>query len=105
MSNYKKKENNVKSALISVRATEAQKELISKNAKRKDMSVSEFLIKRGTERSYVRSKKEEQKIQQLVRTEESLNRLRIELSRYYLSDGIENCFNKVEEEMNKLWDY
>lgn len=103
MSNIKKKDKYKKSENMSIRLTVQEKEKIEREAKRKNMSVSNYLVKKATDTSNIRSSRENERICQLVWVENAKEQLEREISEKCKDERVLEKFKNLNEEIRKLW--
>ena len=103
MSNIKKKDKYKKSVNMSLRLTAEQKEKIDSAAKKNSMSVSDYVVKKATEKGGMRISRESERICRLVKTEEVIGQLLDRVRRINLDKEILDGFDKLEEEVRNLW--
>lgn len=105
MSNIKKKEKNCKNVTLTIRCTEEDKKKLEAYAERNHLSMGSYLVKQGLSRRYVNSRKEQMKMEQLVKVQEILGRLRTDVESEYILTNTEEIFDELEKEYAKLWAY
>jgi len=103
MSNIKKKDKYKKSVNMSLRLTAEQKEKIDSAAKKNNMSVSDYVVKKATEKGGLRISRESERICRLVKTEEVIGQLLDRVRRINPDKEILDGFDKLEEEVRNLW--
>jgi len=105
MANIKKKEKDYKSVVITVRATQEQKERIKKKAEKSKQSVSTYMLEMCLYKRQVNSVREQKRLESLIRTQDALFCLGRSLERYYPINETKEALKYLEEELKKLWDY
>lgn len=103
MSNIKKKDKYRKSVNMSLRLTAEQKEKIDSAAKKNNMSVSDYVVKKATEKGGIRISRESERICRLAKTEEVLGQLLDRIRTINPDKEILDGFDKLEEEVRSLW--
>ena len=105
MSNIKKKDKYKKSVNMSLRLTAEQKEKIDSAAKKNNMSMSDYVVKKATEKGGLRISRESEKICRLVKVQEELNMLKDNIRAMNPDEGVLNRLNNLEKEIDELWPF
>lgn len=103
MSNIKKKDKYKKSVNMSLRLTAEQKEKIDSEAKKNNMSVSDYVVKKATEKGGLRISRESERICRLVKIQEELNMLKDNIRATNSDEGVLKRINNLEKEFDELW--
>lgn len=105
MSNIKKQEKDKKSKSVSLRLTEGQKKIIEKGAKKEQISMSDYIVKKATENGRTKKCMENERIYRLVKTEEALGKLILLIDKMNPDRNIVEATNSLKEEIRELWHF
>ena len=105
MSNIKKKDKYKKTVNMSLRLTEEQRGKIENAAKKNNMSISDYVVKKATESGRLRSSREYARICGLVKTEEAMGQLLKKIRATSPNKELIDCFNNTERVIRELWHF
>ena len=103
MGNLRKGNEYKKTQTISIRVTEVQKSKIGKEAKANHMSISDYMVKKTTEKGNVAINREEKRIYRLVKTEEAMQNLLKTMRKFGMNTELSSAVDNLEKEVNLLW--
>lgn len=105
MANIKKKDADCKNAIITVRATQEQKEKIEKKAKNNKQSLSMYMLETCLYKKHVNTINEQKRLEHLIRAQDALECLGRSLKKEYPTADTQDVFNRLKEEVKMLWQY
>lgn len=105
MSNIKKKDTDCKNVIITVRATQEQKEKIEKKAKNRNQSLSMYMIETCVYKKHVNTVNEQKRLEHLIKAQDALECLGRSLMKEFPTADTQDAFNRLKEEVKMLWQY